>query len=284
MVVSAISAVVYFQDGPTSRKLDAAIKKGNLLGPPGDNAYELYHELKRRGTNAVSLARLDEELLPRITPAPLQLLKDFASAGGKEPSLSDWEEAQKLLTWASEIKPSDASLAARVSYCTGRIAYIVNRKDEALDWWKRADSQDKSWAVPTNGVGLIYNERRDYGTARSYLYEAIRRDPSWALPYNNVGTSFFYERDYAHAESYYRQAAARAVNWGRPHFWLGDIAMHNRDYARAAQEYEIGLSFTEPGTTSIDLARVREKLEHAREMEAARRPASDGWGTNRFIK
>jgi tetratricopeptide (TPR) repeat protein len=270
LALLAIAGTIYFQSGSVERRLDDAIAKGNLLTPPGDNAYELYHQLKREGAAAGKLARFGDKLLPLITARPFRLLKDFMNGESREPSQNEWEEAQKMLTWASEIKPDDGSLTARASYCSGRIAYIGNRKGEALDWWQRANSQDKSWAVPTNGVGLIYNERRDYATARGYLYEAIRRDPSWALPYNNVGTSFFYERDYAQAESYYRQAAARAPNWGRPHFWLGDIAMHNQDYERAVQEYEKGLSLTDSGATSIDLDKVREKLQHARQMGATR--------------
>ncbi|HWX39782.1 MAG TPA: tetratricopeptide repeat protein [Blastocatellia bacterium] len=274
LALLVIAGAIYFQSASVERRLDDAIAKGNLLTPPGDSAYELYHQLKREGAAPGKLAQFGDKLLPVITARPFRLLKDFADPGSKEPTAGEWEEAQKLLTWASEIKPNDGSLPARASYCSGRIAYIGNRKGEALDWWQRADSQDKSWAVLTNGVGLIYNERRDYASARRYLYEAIRRDPTWAVPYNNIGTSFFFERDYAQAESYYRQCADRAPRWGRPHFWLGDIAMHNQDYARAVQEYESGLGLTEAGATNIDLDKVREKLQHARQMTALQQPIS----------
>jgi tetratricopeptide (TPR) repeat protein/predicted amidophosphoribosyltransferase len=261
-------AIYWYVSGATERKLEDAIAKGNLLKPPGENAYELYHQLKRAGTSAKTLARFEERLLPMLTSRPQQLLADFAVPGNKEPPFTEWEEAQKLLAWAMEMKPNDSSLAAKSNYCTGRIAYLSNRKDEALQSWKRASDQDTSWALATNGVGLIYNELKDYATARQFLLEAIRREPGWAVPYNNAGTSFFYERDYSQAENYYRQAVERAQSWGRPHFWLGDIAMHNQTYSLAVQEYEAGLNLTQPGATNLDLDKIREKLDQARQKAA----------------
>jgi tetratricopeptide (TPR) repeat protein len=269
VVIVVLGAVFYwYRGGGIERKLEGAITKGNLLNPPGENAYELYKQLKESGADGKTLARFEEKLLPMLTSRGQQALNTFAVPSNQEPALAEWEEAHKLLSWASEIKSNDNTLIAKSNYCAGRIAYLANRKDEAFKLWKLASEQDTSWAMPTNGIGLIYNERKDYSTARQYLFEATRREPDWAVPYNNIGTSFFFERDYTQAEIYYRRAVERDQRWGRPHFWLGDIAYQNQNFSLAVEEYEGGLSLTQPSATNLDLSKIRTKLEQARQKAA----------------
>ena len=268
VVVGLLGAFVIYKSrpNPLETKLEDAIANGNLLTPPGANAYELYHQLKLEGAAPETLSRFESKLRPLITARPYQLLKDFSVAGSKDPLPNEWEEAYKSLSWAQELSGGDAALSAKVAYCRGRIAYLTNRKDEAVEAWSQSGDFDKSWALPLNGVGLIYNERKDYFTARRFLQEAINRDPNWAVPYNNMGTSYFYERNYDQAEYYYREAVNRAANWGRPHAWLGAIAMQRKDYWSAVREFEIVLDSSTIGKENIDLQRISQQLEQARRL------------------
>jgi tetratricopeptide (TPR) repeat protein len=249
------------------RKLEDAISKGNLIKPPGESALDYYRKLKQSGMSEGARKRLEARLLPTITARPQQMIAEIASPGNRpETTLADWQDAQTLMEWAVEMQLQDNALAARSSYCAGRIANLSNRKDEAITYWKRAADQDATWALPLNGIGLIYNERRNYQTARSFFFEAIRREPQFALPYNNIGTSFFYEKDDAQAENYYRQAIERAPQWPRPHAWLGEIAMRRKDYNAAAQEYEAVINLDPSGTSGIEVDKIRQQLERARQL------------------
>jgi tetratricopeptide (TPR) repeat protein len=276
IIALLVSGVVYWSNRDSAeRKLEEAIENGNLLSPPGDNAYELYNQLKRDGASPHTLAGFNEKLLPLLTSRPQKVLYDFATPGSKEPTIAVWEDMSKRLSWASTIKPDDGRLAASASYCAGRIAYLNNRKDDALQLWNRAGDQDPSWAMPLNGVGLIYNERKDYSTARQYLYEAVRREPNWALPYNNLGTSFYYEKDYSQAELYYQKAVERAPRWARPHAWLGDIAMRQNYYDRAVEEFQLVLEFAQTEATTLDLGQIRQRLEQARQLASRNSQGGD---------
>jgi len=252
---------------PMERKLDEAAAKGNLLKPPGESAFDYYQKLKQSGISETTRKQLETRLLPQLTARPQQMLAGLASPGNNlETTLADWQDAQTLMTWASEINPQDQSLAARASYCAGRVANLSNRKDEAITYWKRAAEQDATWAMPLNGIGLIHNERKNYQMARSFFFEAIRREPQLALPYNNVGTSFLSEKDDAQAEGYYRQAIERAPQWPRPHAWLADIAMRRKDYNQAVQEFETVLNLDPQGTSGIDLNKITQQLDLARRL------------------
>jgi tetratricopeptide (TPR) repeat protein len=272
-IIGAVVALALFGGGfywyrgySVERKLQAAIDKGNLVTPPGESAWDYYKQYKGGSPNEAKLQKFEERLLPLLKARPEALLTELETPGSNEAGAAAWDEAGRLLAFAGEIRPSDKWAAARADYCVGRVAYLNGRRDEALKWWKSAAEKDTAWAIPANGVGLIYNERKEYATARRFLQEAVRRAPQWALPYNNLGTSYFFENNDAQAEYYYRLAVERAPHWARPHAWLGDIAMRRKAYGEAAQEYQTALNLDPSGAQGLDVARLREKQEKARQL------------------
>lgn len=254
----------WFSNSAIERKLDGAITRGDLFKPEGASAYDYYNQLKKNQVDHSVLGRYAEKLTPKVIEQPLKVLADFAVPTNREPDLPEWQQAQKAMTWAIELNPDDTALAAKGTYIEGRIAYLNNKKDEALSLWKRATELDKNWALAANAIGVLYNERKEYQSARQFALEAIRREPAWAVPYNNVGTSYFLEKNDDRAESYYLQAIERAPNWPRPHVWLGDIAMRRKNYSQAASEYEAALNLAVPGTTTLDLTELKNRADAAR--------------------
>lgn len=263
-VAAFLSYHFWYSTRRLEQKLDAAIAQGNLVKPEGMSAYDYYQQLMRNGADESLLARYEVRLVPMLAAQPLKMLEDFAVPTNKEPELAEWQAALRPIAWASEMKPNDNGLAARAKYIEGRVAYKNKQNDQALDLWSRASDLDRSWAIPPNSVGIIYNERKDWQTARQYLLDAIRRDSNWAVPYNNVGTSFFLERNDHQALSYYQQAVERAPNWARPHAWLGDLAMRKKDYGVAVEEYQKVLDLAHPDNTSLDLDEIRKRLDQAK--------------------
>jgi Tfp pilus assembly protein PilF len=261
---------VWIRDKSTESKLDEAIAKGVLLRPSGKCAYDYYLELKQSHKDAKIIARFNEKLYPLIMLGPQKMLSEIMTPTNKEPSAGDWEDAHKLLQWANEIRPNDSRVIAREAYCSGRVAYLSQDKGMALASWEQAANADKTWALSSNGIGLIYNERQEYEQARQHLFEAIRRDPGWAYPYNNLGTGYYYEKRYDLAEKYYRLAVDRAPGWARPHLWLGNIAVIRKDYSQAIQEYEKALEFGTSETSNLDFKDIRAKLQKAHNMLASR--------------
>jgi tetratricopeptide (TPR) repeat protein len=142
-------------------------------------------------------------------------------------------------------------------------------EDRAIEAWTRAANADKSWALPINGVGLIYTARKNYPAARTYYLDAVQRDPNWAYPYNNIGTSYFMERNYYEAKGYYQKAVQLAPQWARPHSWLGEIAMRENDYNTAIQEFSLVLDASATGTRNMDLDKIRKQLELAKQKAVA---------------
>jgi tetratricopeptide (TPR) repeat protein/DNA-directed RNA polymerase subunit M/transcription elongation factor TFIIS len=281
LVIGAAVGGAYFvlTGASFEQKLDEAIKRGNLMAPPGENAYDYYQQLKRGGASRAALAEYEERLLPQLTTGPLQLIAEMAnpisevsSPADREQAAKEWEDASRMLDWASEIKPDDAMLASRAAYARGRWAYLADRKQEAIEHWKTAADRDKGWGLPPNAVGLIFTERREYQTARAYFNDSIRREPDMAQPYNNLGTSYLLDKNYPgyleEAESHYMKAVARAPRWARPHNWLGDIYMTRGNYRRAEAEYQTAITLASSTSTSLNVEEIRKKLDNARRLQA----------------
>lgn len=260
------ASAFYFFTNSTQNKFTQAIEAGQLVSPTGTSAYDLYQQLKRDGQTPEQLAQFTKPLLPKLTAKPQQLFADIASPGKRDTTAEAWEEAQRMLAWASEIQPTDKRLAAQASYAAGRAAYLRNEKEKALEWWKKAYDLDKTWFLPANGLGIIYNERKNYVAARTVLQEAIKREPDSPLPYNNLGTAWLLAKDDVQAEVNYNKAIELAPNWPRPHAWLGEIAMRRKDYARAVQEFELVLSLGATTDSTIDSNKIRQQAEQARKL------------------
>ncbi len=252
--------------GPSiEKRLDNAIAADQIFAPATENAHDLYLQLKNSGASEERLRPYREKLLPLLTERKLQLIRNFMIPGNDEPPAEEWQAAYQSLQFAVELKPGDSSLLARALYCEGRLAYLVKNEDRAMQVWARAADADKTWPLPVNGIGLIYTARKNYPGARSYYSEAVRRDPNWAPPYNNIGTSFNLEKNTSDAKGYYQKAVELAPQWARPHAWLGDIAMKEKDYNTAVQEYSLVLEPGATGTKNMELDKIRQKLEFARQ-------------------
>lgn len=263
LVVGAV--VVGTANRSVAGKLDKAIAAGNLFSPSGESAYDLYRQFKTENPDAATLKRYEERLYPLLTQWPQQMIDAVASTTGGDSSASEWLEAQRMLAWASELRPSDKAVAARAAFCGGRAAYVNEDRDAALKSFMRARELDPSWALPDNSTGLIYNEKKQYATARQYLEEAIGKVPHWAPPYNNMGTSYFYQKDYDQAAAWYRKALEREPKWARPHAWLGTIAYRQKEYCTAAEEFQTALDLATPNMSNWNPQKIQEELDQSRQ-------------------
>ncbi|MDQ3799010.1 MAG: tetratricopeptide repeat protein [Acidobacteriota bacterium] len=252
------------QPNPLELKLDAAIKNKQIIAPAGANAFDFYHQLKIEGASSAALKKYEDRVFPFLTEKIDDVLKTVSEPGYTEGRIETWQEEVKKLEWASKIQPDDKNLAAKLAYCKGRVAYLTDNKNAALEEWKRAADLDAKWALPLNAVGLIYNEKKDYETARKWFDKAIEIEPRWAIPYNNYGTSFYYQNRFDEAESYYRKAIEFSPRWARPRAWLASIAERRYDYQTAVAEYEQVFAANAVGTEGMDMESIRRKYEKAK--------------------
>jgi tetratricopeptide (TPR) repeat protein len=264
-------------------KLERAIVNRQLLSPSGESAYDYYHQLKREGASRSTLSKFDDRLLPLLTSSPQEMIASVAKPDGRDATLAEWEEASKLLEWATEINPNDNSLAARADYCKGRVAYLNKRMDEALNLWKSAAERNRSWGLPLSDSGYIYLKTyKKFPAAVDLFREAISREKDWAVPYIYAGDSYYLQQFYRDAQPFYEEAARLAPQWARPHAALGNLAklrgnqywsqsnydLAREEYQTAERELEQALELASKSGGNFnrrgiddDLRDVRQRLE-----------------------
>jgi Tfp pilus assembly protein PilF len=235
--------VLAFSRSSIERQLDKAIAEKKIFEPQGSSARDYYVQLKEQGTAPDTLSKYEQQLYPLLMEQPLALLADYYQTGSSSQPVAQWEEATKRLQWVVEIKPAETLPKAQRLFCIGFSAYLKGDKEAALEAWKLASDLDTNWAMATNGLGVIYNERNNYVKARAYLLEAVKRDSTWAVPNNNIGISFFQHgnQDNRKAEQYFRDAKKFAPSWSEPRYWLGKIALQRGDYELAEKEFQAAL-------------------------------------------
>jgi tetratricopeptide (TPR) repeat protein len=247
------------------KQLDNAITSRNL-----ESARGLYNQLKQSGASDEKLKPYRDRLLPLLTTGPYQQLSNLIEIGSDEPTPDQWLDAARNLNWAVEINPTDNKLAARAAYCEGRAQFLPNTKSEdALQSWQRSSNLDKSWSLPVNGIGLIYQNRSDHATSKSYFLRAMNLDPNWPHPYENLGNDYLNDKDYGTAKDYYQKALAKAPNWARPHWRLGATAEQQHDFETAVKEYEAALDPNAKGLKPKDVESVQKALDRARRSQPA---------------
>lgn len=247
------------------RKLDRAIAAGNLFGPTNENAHDLFYELKSSGASDEMLRPYREKLTPLLTRHGYQLATNLMQIGYDEPDSTEWLEAAKSLDWAQELNPNNSFIAARAAYSRGRAAYLQKELDEALKSWTSAADLDKSWVLPVNGLGMVHTAKKNWESARSYFFQALKRDANWPFPEENIGNTYWEEKDYATAKEFYRKAIGKAPNWSKPHLHLAYIAVVEKDYSTAVSEFEIALSSDAIGLKGREPAIAQKALEKARQ-------------------
>ena len=242
-LVLLIVALANRSGGNTAEsKLERAIANRNLITPSGESAYDYYQQLKREGASRITLSKFDDKLLPLLTSSPQEMIASVARPDGRDATLAEWEEASRLLSWATEINPQDSALAARADYCKGRVAYLNKRMDEALTLWKSAGDRNRSWGLPLSDSGYIYLKDKTYknpSMALGLFREAISREKDWAIPYVYAGDSYYVQKHYWDAQPFYEDAARLAPQWARPHAALGNLAKMRGDQYWSQSNYDL---------------------------------------------
>jgi tetratricopeptide (TPR) repeat protein len=114
-------------------------------------------------------------------------LNDFARANA---------EAQKAIELAKQA--SNANLSSFAYLNLGGILYMQGpgRYDEAIRAYTAAQSYDRTWAVPHNGLGRVYLSANRPSYAVTEFEEAAKLEPKSPIIHSNLGSAYLMLQKY----------------------------------------------------------------------------------------
>jgi serine/threonine-protein kinase len=262
VAVIGIAIAIYFAFFSFSAKkaIIDEVKKGNLVKPQGNSAYDLYLKYKNG-----DLKSGDTEEIAREAVTPMEKRGDEIFSNVKKDlqveSEDDWSESVRLYTWLNELRANKVYEGRR--YCSeGRLALLKKDYDGAMSGFQRSLEKDPSSALTLNSIGRVYYlGRKDKTSAQEYYRRATVAEPNWIAPWVNLGALCIETKDYATGESALRQAIQLNSQKASPHNFLGQILENENRLCEAVSEYQIALdSATANPTATVNVDSVRRKI------------------------
>jgi len=262
VVVIGIAIALYFAFFSFSAKkaIIDEVKKGNLVKPQGNSAYDLFLKYKNG-----DLKSGDTDEIAREAVVPMEKRGDeIVSNVKKDPQIEsedDWSESVRLYTWLNELRANKVYEGKR--YCSeGRLALLKKDYDGAMSSFQRSLERDPSSALTLNSIGRVYYlGRKDKTTAQEYYRRATVAEPNWIAPWVNLGALCIETKDYATGESALKQAIQLNNQKASPHNLLGQILENESRLCEAVSEYQIALdSATANPTATVNVDSVRRKI------------------------
>ena len=131
----------------------------------------------------------------------------------------------------------------------------VGRRDEAIDWLKRAMSRKPVFAPAFHELGLIFCGMRRYDDAEAVLKEGIALAPGVAELAVELGGVYIFRAEPANAKAAFARALAVAPDHVRALHGCGTALLFEGEFERAAEQFRQVLA-RDPGhvRARLDLA------------------------------
>lgn len=260
MVVIGLAVVLYFTFFSFSAKkaiLDE-VKKGNLVKPQGNSAYDLYLKYKSSDLKAGDTDEVARATVPPLEKRGDEILKSLKTE--QVESEDEWAESIRLYSWLNELRPNRAYEAKRY-FSEGRVAFLKKDFDSALVSYRSSVERDGSSALTLNAIGRVYYAKKDRASARDYYRRATAAEPGWVLPWINLGALLNEMQDFQGAEEALRRAIQIDPQRPSPHSNLG-YALEKLDrLCEAVSEYQLAINnaANNPGAP-VDVDNLRKKI------------------------
>lgn len=234
------------------------IRKGNLVKPEGNSAYDLYSKHKHKDLTAKDKEDITTEVAPKIEKRGEEIFNGLKQ--DQTESEDQWTEAGRLYSWLNELRPNK-STEAKVNFSEASLAFARKDFNAALTGYQRAAQLQPNWALTLNRLGRVYLNLKDKGSAREYYRQATVAEPSWLSPWINFGAICLDMNDPYSAEPALRQAIVIDPQKASAHNLLGQALEKQERLCDALGEYSIALDLaTKNPTNTVNSDMVRRRV------------------------
>lgn len=258
LLVASIAIYFLFFSFSAKRAVLDEVKKGNLVKPEGNSAYDLYAKYKQKDLTSKDKEEITSEVVPRLEKRGEEIFTRLKQ--DQTESEDQWAEAGRLYNWLNELRPNSI-MESRVHFSQASLAFSRKDYNGALSGYQRAAQLQPNWALTLNRLGRVYVNLKDKGSAREYYQQATVAEPAWLSPWINFGAICLDLNDPYAAEPALRQAIGIDSQKASAHNLLGQALEKQARLCEALEEYSTALDLvTSNPTNTVNSDALRRKV------------------------
>ncbi|MBX2877875.1 MAG: caspase family protein [Saprospiraceae bacterium] len=156
--------------------------------------------------------------------------------GEKTKDQQKLQEALDIQVGALETQPNSGHTLNEVGY----ILFLLDRKAEAVDYFRQAAEAVPSWVLPQSNLAESYRKLGKYAEAETAALKAVALDSTLAMAVNNLGLIYFMQERDAEAKVQFDKAVIKDPTYAATYFNLASWHYFYQQYDLAetnAQKY-----------------------------------------------
>ena len=258
-ILAGVVAVYFiFFSFSAKRAILDEIRKGNLVKPEGNSAYDLFLKHQGKDLNATDKEEIAGTAQPKLEQRGDQIFTNLKQ--DQTESEVEWSEANRIYAWLNELRPSPV-FESKVYFSQASSAFARKDYNGAIAGYQRASKLQPNWALVLNRMGRCYLNLKDKGSAREYYRQATVAEPAWISPWVNLGAVCLELNDPYSAESALRQATGIDAQKASAHKLLGDALEKQGRLCEALDEFSTALNLaTNNPTNTVNSDSLRRKV------------------------
>lgn len=142
---------------------------------------------------------------------------------------------------AGVVANENPKLKARKIFNQAVSDHLHGRLDKAIEGYKAALAIDDELGTAYSNLGLAYNQKNNYASAKIQFHKALAINPRDAITYNGLGAACKAENDLANAIKNFESAVKNDPKLSVAHYNLGTAYEAAGDFDRAVNSYEAAL-------------------------------------------
>lgn len=272
--VSEVSQEPVAGADPVVKLFNKAMAESNYAGNDS-SAYSIYSRVKERENYPASLReQMRRTLVNTLTTFSQLVINSYI--GGEEPlpRAAEFDRAADYLALSLGIMDEAAynydQLMTSELFLRG---YSIIRDMDyssygsAKSYLLQALEKEPRAAYIHNALGILYNHEEDYQKAEWHYRKAGELIPTWAFPVNNIGTNYLDLRNYGEAAHYFRESMVMDSAYSVSYNNYGVVQENLGRYSEAETYYRKSLSY-DPGD-AISLKNMGNLFEKRGNLKAA---------------
>ena len=257
------------------KKFQFCLNNGQLIYPLGDNALNIYYDLKNREDLKSAVSSMKYSLIAALQNNSQKLINIYLQGKVEKEEPVDLDLAYEELDEAfwlidstyilyDQIKAKHSFMEslfyttnefdkridllnecifiqpdASYAYCElGRAYHDAKRYDDAITNYNKAIELSPRWKYPNYNIGIVYADLNKYETAIEFYQKAVEIDPNYTDALNNLGIVYKDLGDQKTALEYYNKALEIDSNYKLANYNIAIILDDIGETDRAIDYYE----------------------------------------------